>query len=238
MDNEPKLEQKAELPHPFPIAYLQKTHGEFYTREAVANWVQQGRPRFVMGGCSSSGSARFYPTVPSIGMFSRKLDFSKGLDEANVVDGEAAVGVWNEHRSGMQIDGRSVHMGVDLCGRAGDRVHAFFKGTIFLMGSSPDQGNVMVTKHDIDGYDIYAFHGHLSAKSLEGKTVGQTIKRGEEIGWMGSKAENGGLFAHVHFQLSMLQPVVAVIPDMVALEHRDIAKAIYPDPRLILGPIF
>ena len=33
------------------------------------------------------------------------------------------------------------------------------------------------------------------------------MKRGEVIGWMGDKHENGGWFPHTHFQLMLLEPV-------------------------------
>ena len=55
------------------------------------------------------------------------------------------------------------------------------------------------------------------------------------LGWIGSAAENGGWFPHVHFQLSRLQPVIADMPGAVAEAHREMAVHIYPDPQYVLG---
>ena len=40
----------------------------------------------------------------------------------------------------------------------------------------------------------WALHGHLSAASIEGKRVGDTILRGELLGWLGEEHENGEAF--------------------------------------------
>lgn len=101
-----------------------------------------------------------------------------------------------------------------------------------------DYGHVIVTRHEIDNTTVYALHGHLSASSFKGRKIGQQVKKGEVLGWMGSKTENGDWFPHVHFQLCLLEPVIADIPGVVSGSHRKLGTALYPDPRLVLGPIF
>ena len=120
-------------------------------------------------------------------------------------------------------------------------MHAFAPGEIFLTGFYPeryDYGHVVVTRHTLHGQTLWALHGHLSAKSLEGKVPGAAVEQGEVIGWMGDKEENGEWFPHTHFQLVRLEPVMADIPGVVAQQHRDAALAVYPDPRLVLGPLW
>ena len=73
-------------------------------------------------------------------------------------------------------------------------MHAFAPGEIFLTGFYPeryDYGHVVVTRHTLHGQTLWALHGHLSAKSLEGKVPGAAVEQGEVIGWMGDKEENG-----------------------------------------------
>ena len=58
------------------------------------------------------------------------------------------------------------------------------------------------------------------------------------VGWMGDKHENGGWFPHVHFQLVLLQPAIADCPGVVAEQHRELGLHLYPDPRMVLGPLW
>ena len=85
---------------------------------------------------------------------------------------------------------------------------------------------------------MYSLYGHLSGKSIEGKSIGQEIKKGEIIGWMGDRNENGDWPSHVHFQLSVNRPDTHDMPGVVSVN--DIAKALasYPDPRLVLGDVY
>ena len=81
-------------------------------------------------------------------------------------------------------------------------------------------------------------YGHLSAESIKGKKIGQNISRGEVICWMGDKHENGGWESHLHFQLSINEPETHDMPGVVDPQNRDEALENYPDPRLVLGPIY
>lgn len=150
------------------------------------------------------------------------------------------------HRYGLAAQTaltRNLHLGVDLCAPIGAAVHAFENGEIFLTGYYPDEfdyGYVVVTKHRIGGKDVWALHGHLSAGSVEGpgKKAGTSIAKGEVIGHMGEKSENGNWFLHTHFQLVLLEPVIADCPGVVAVQDRKTCHKIYPDPRLVLGPLW
>jgi len=55
---------------------------------------------------------------------------------------------------------------------------------------------------------------------------------------MGKKHENGGWEPHVHFQLSLVEPVVPDLPGVVARADREQALIDYPDPRLVLGALY
>jgi murein DD-endopeptidase MepM/ murein hydrolase activator NlpD len=161
----------------------------------------------------------------------RRSAFSIGrYDEARVIYTQAL------------FDGeRNIHMGIDLGGPAGTPVHAFDDGEIYCLGvnkADGDYGPTIVTQHRYDGRPLWALHGHLSAQSLHDKAPGQPIHRGAVIGWLGAESENGGWPPHVHFQLSWQRPKTHDLPGTVTRQDRDAARRRFPDPRLVLGPIY
>ncbi|MEL0101236.1 MAG: peptidase M23, partial [Euryarchaeota archaeon] len=68
--------------------------------------------------------------------------------------------------------------------------------------------------------------------------VGDIVDEGQIIAKVGSKDENGGWEPHLHFQLSWSEPKNNDMPGVVSIEDRDSALRIYPDPRIVLGPIY
>ena len=136
---------------------------------------------------------------------------------------------------------RNVHMGIDIGGPTGTPCMAFMDGEISHFGYNPaagDYGNVVITKHEIGSALVWALYGHLDAASIEGKRIGQKIEAGEVIAWFGDFDENGGWEPHLHFQLSLVEPETHDLPGVVASEDREKALRDYPDPRLVLGPLY
>ncbi|MCB9030378.1 MAG: peptidoglycan DD-metalloendopeptidase family protein [Deltaproteobacteria bacterium] len=173
-------------------------------------------------------------------------DFTAGYDENRERHSDFGIGRFNEKRPGMYITDqfggiRDIHMGLDIGAPVGTPVHAFFDGEIYTFGYNPDEGdygNVIITKHRLDGVDLYALHGHLSADSITGLQVGQFFSAGSVIGFVGDRHENGNWNPHVHFQLSLERPITHDMPGVVSDENRADALQKYLDPRLVLGPIY
>lgn len=175
------------------------------------------------------------------------FDFTKGYDpnRARAVYG---IGRYDEKRVGMYTSAlfagaavRDVHVGIDLGAPAGDPVFAFDDGEIFLFGENPaegDYGPTLVTRHDHEGRTLYVLLGHLARRSLEGKRIGTTFQKGDVLGWIGERHENGGWNPHVHVQLAWNPPETADMPGAVTEADRERARELYPDPRRILGPIY
>jgi len=171
-------------------------------------------------------------------------DLSRGYWETP--ESEFSVGKYDELRPGMYNSEifrgkRSLHVGIDIGGPVGTPCMSFMDGEISHFGYNPkpgDYGYVIITKHSIDDQNVWALYGHLDSKSVEGKFVGQTISAGETVGWFGDSGENGGWEPHLHFQLSLVQPETHDMPGVVAPEDRDQALKDYPDPRLVLGPLY
>ncbi len=182
------------------------------------------------------------------------FDFTRGYDPHRALASPYGVGRYDEKRRGMYVDElfagasgaggtgvRDVHVGIDLGAPAGEPVHAFWQGTIHKLGynAAPgDYGHTLVTHHVIGGRDLWVLFGHLSARSLEGRAERQPFARGEVLGWVGDRHENGGWNPHVHVQLSLVRPEVADLPGAVSDADRAEALRRYPDPRLVLGPIY
>jgi murein DD-endopeptidase MepM/ murein hydrolase activator NlpD len=177
-------------------------------------------------------------------------DFTKGYDPNRARESEYGVGRYNEKRTGMYVtelftldsaETRNIHIGVDLAAPVGTAVKAFADGSIFLTGinsADGDYGGTIITEHQLGERTIWALHGHLSHNSTVLRAAGEILHRGDVIGWLGDKSENGGWNAHVHFQLSWKKPDVCDMPG--AVTERDLEEALqnYPDPRLVLGPLW
>ena len=159
---------------------------------------------------------------------------------------EFDIGRYDELRPGMYStelfsDGRFLHIGIDIGAPVGTPCMAFDDGEISHFGynaADGDYGYVIITKHIVGEIPIWALYGHLSADSIKGKKIGQKISRGEVICWMGDRDENGGWESHLHFQLSINEPETHDMPGVVNPENRKTALEKYPDPRLVLGPIY
>ncbi len=174
------------------------------------------------------------------------FDLTKHVPEEEVARFRYGVGRYDERRSGtyqtaLFAEGRDVHVGVDLFAPVGTPVHAFEDGKVhlFAYNAAPgDYGYTLITEHRYGGLSLYALHGHLSARSIEGKVPGQPIRKGEVIAWVGDRQENGGWIPHLHFQLSYERPGKPDLPGVVAEADRAWALLRFPDPRLVLGQIY
>jgi murein DD-endopeptidase MepM/ murein hydrolase activator NlpD len=136
---------------------------------------------------------------------------------------------------------RNVHMGLDIGGPVGTAVMAFAAGEVSHFGynaAAGDYGHTVITKHCLDDVNLWALHGHLDAASTANKQEGQVVHAGETIGWFGAKNENGGWEPHLHFQLSFKEPTTYDLPGVVSEQDRPQALLDFPDPRLILGPLY
>lgn len=174
------------------------------------------------------------------------FDLSDSYDPDFIASKGWGVGRYNELRRQMylapQFKGeRNIHMGIDIWAPAGEAVCAFHDGEVVYMEDHNQQGNygpTIVTRHLLDGKPLYALHGHLSRESLERVETGQQVARGEEFATIGEEEENGGWVPHLHFQLSVEDPGEADMPGVVSSDDREEALEQFPDPRLVLGPLY
>lgn len=89
---------------------------------------------------------------------------------------------------------RQMHWGIDIVSAEGNPVVATADGTIIRTGNDKISGNYVKISHPITGFvTIYC---HLSKISVKN---GQKVKRGQEIGLVGSTGKAQG--PHVHYEV-------------------------------------
>jgi murein DD-endopeptidase MepM/ murein hydrolase activator NlpD len=187
---------------------------------------------------------RFHPVIHLPGDYD-VLDLSRDSEGWPERTSEYSIGRYDEDRriyTQALFEGqRTIHMGIDIGAPAGTPVYAFASGTLWCVGrndSPGDYGPTLITRHELDGICIWALHGHLSMDSLVGWRSGQEIPAGERLGLVGSEHENGGWPPHLHFQLSLIEPVACDLQGVVSAEERSQALLDFPDPRRVLGPLY
>jgi murein DD-endopeptidase MepM/ murein hydrolase activator NlpD len=174
------------------------------------------------------------------------FDLSKPSDAKLAENSQFGIGRYNENRKGMYQTplfggNRTIHMGIDLFAPAGTEIFSFADGKIYdsaYHSADGDYGYTLLTEHEFGDSKIYALYGHLNQASILEKKRGQPIQSGEVIAWLGDRHENGGWTPHLHFQLTYEKPDKADLPGVVSEE--DLAQALlkFPDPRIVLGPIY
>ena len=105
-------------------------------------------------------------------------------------------------------------------------VHGFVDATDRL-----DYGPVIVLRHMANEKPFYTLYGHLSRESLMGLRVGQPVKRGEHIGWIGAAPINGDWWPHVHFQIiTDILDIACNFNGSALASQREVWRSISPTP--------
>jgi len=87
----------------------------------------------------------------------------------------------------------SQHMGTDLCAPAGTSIQATARGTVAESALDGDFGNMVVIDH---GNGLQTLYAHMSKRLAR---VGQTVKRGDAIGEVGTTGRSTG--PHLHYEV-------------------------------------
>ena len=87
------------------------------------------------------------------------------------------------------------HKGLDLAAAEGTPTYAAAAGTVIIAGWSSSAGNWVVIDH---GNGLVTKYMHHSALAV---SAGQTVARGQQIGYVGNTGNSFG--AHLHFQVEL-----------------------------------
>jgi 4-aminobutyrate aminotransferase-like enzyme/Ser/Thr protein kinase RdoA (MazF antagonist) len=134
---------------------------------------------------------------------------------------------------------RTVHLGVDFWTQAETEVLVPLDGEVVIChnnAADKDYGPTLVLKHKIDDENyFYTLYGHLTKDSLEGKYIGQVLKKGEVLCKIGAMNENGNWVPHLHFQVILdLMENTTDFPGVATPSRWWVYKLICPDPNLLL----
>ncbi|MEL7071865.1 MAG: M23 family metallopeptidase [Cyanobacteria bacterium J06581_3] len=113
--------------------------------------------------------------------------------------------------------GYEMHEGIDFVGEYGDIVAATGDGVVTLVGPNGGYGNTVTIDHDYGYETLYA---HLSEVKVK---AGDTVKRGQIVGYVGSTGRSSG--PHLHYSL---------YKDEKAINPRMLLKL--PENNLAQGP--
>ena len=94
---------------------------------------------------------------------------------------------------GLRFDGTEFHQGIDIAADMGTPIVATADGVVTAAGWNGGYGNMVDVDH---GGGIVTRYGHASAVAV---TVGQQVRRGEVIAYVGSTGRSTG--PHVHYEV-------------------------------------
>jgi len=134
---------------------------------------------------------------------------------------------------------RTVHLGTDFWVPAHTPVHCPFDGVVRIVHHNDydkDYGPMLIVEHDFEGHKFYSLYGHLTMTTLSLVSVGQKVKKGEHIAYIGAPNENGNWAPHLHFQLIFdLLGNNENFNGVANPSEIEVWKSICPDPNLIFS---
>ena len=134
---------------------------------------------------------------------------------------------------------RNIHLGLDVWCDAGTAVLAALDGKVHSFKNNTafgDYGPTIILEHQIEGVTFYALYGHLSLASLDNIQVGDVIKKGSTVGYLGAAAVNGDYAPHLHYQLiADIENCFGDFRGVTSLNDQEKDLANCPDPNLLLN---
>jgi murein DD-endopeptidase MepM/ murein hydrolase activator NlpD len=113
-----------------------------------------------------------------------------------------------------------MHAGMDFTAPQGTPIYATGDGRVTTAGSGTGTGNHVIINH---GYGYETEYMHMVRIKVRN---GQTVKRGEVIGWVGSTGASTGPHLHyeVHINGSPVDPVYFFYNDLNAQQYDQVLK--------------
>ncbi|MBF0327542.1 MAG: M23 family metallopeptidase [Nitrospirae bacterium] len=118
-------------------------------------------------------------------------------------------------RENPKYGGREFHSGIDISAPVGTSVKSTADGVVSFSGWSQGNGNLVVVEHGLGFSTMYA---HNSALRV---VVGQKVKRGEVLAYVGSTGNTTG--PHLHYEV--WNNGKATNPYVYLREAQDVSKA-------------
>jgi 4-aminobutyrate aminotransferase-like enzyme/Ser/Thr protein kinase RdoA (MazF antagonist) len=134
---------------------------------------------------------------------------------------------------------RTVHIGMDFFAKEGEPVYSILDGTIHSFANNQaerDYGPTILVEHRVSAdLTFYTLYGHLTTDSLSSLQVGKAVKKGEQLGRIGTRRENGNWPPHLHFQIILNTfGKTGDFPGVAQDKQRALWTSVCPDPWLLL----
>ena len=134
-------------------------------------------------------------------------------------------------------ESRCIHLGIDFWIPANTPIHTFLDGEVvvsFNDSGYKKYGGLVVLKHCEDEIFFFTLYGHLSHSTILKLKVGDQLKKGDQIGFIGNSTENGEWSTHLHFQIMLsLLNYNNDFPGVAYYNQIKTWKSICPDPNLL-----
>ena len=137
-----------------------------------------------------------------LGAIENRLDFVRSGVERRQALAAATPSIWPVigwlsspygNRRDPFTGGPDFHPGLDISADFGEAVHATADGLVAMAGANGNYGNLIEIDH---GFGIMTRYGHLSRFAV---APGQTIHRGDIIGYVGSTGRSTS--SHLHYEI-------------------------------------
>lgn len=137
-----------------------------------------------------------------LGAIENRLDFVRSGVERRQALAAATPSIWPVvgwlsspygNRRDPFTGGADFHPGLDISADYGEPVHATADGIVSTAGQSGNYGNLIELDH---GFGIVTRYGHLSRFAVR---TGDTVHRGDVIGYVGSTGRSTS--AHLHYEI-------------------------------------
>jgi len=175
------------------------------TRRAIQNLPRSLRER-AMGGGSSAAAAQPENTIGILrgvlNVIDAQLSSVRSAVERQQLLASATPSIWPTtgwltSDFGGRVDpftgGRDYHAGLDISADSGKPVRATADGTVSEAGRSGNYGNMVMLRHR---FGLSTRYGHLSRLNV---SPGQTVRRGDIIGFVGSTGRSTS--PHLHYEV-------------------------------------
>ena len=137
-----------------------------------------------------------------LGAIENRLDFVRSGVERRRALAAATPSIWPVigwlsspygNRRDPFTGGPDFHPGLDISADYGEAVHATADGQVAMAGQNGNYGNLVELDH---GFGITTRYGHLSRFAV---MAGQTVHRGDVIGYVGSTGRSTS--SHLHYEI-------------------------------------
>ncbi len=177
---------------PLPLPGLGGTDGAMLDSEDVA-WMSRTKRREIMQqGLETLADAADAQQDSLSGLITHLEDQAVRLVHTPSI---APTHGWVTSAFGYRTDpytgARAVHKGLDIAGRMGTPILAPADGTVLYATQKRSLGLAVKLRH---GYGIETVYGHMSELLVKS---GETVKRGQQLGMMGSTGRSTG--PHLHY---------------------------------------